>query len=42
MPNTIGLPLFEIASMLVRLNHLTCFIVNANHSIARAAETAGL
>jgi len=26
-------PLFEIANVLVRLDHVTRFIVNANHSI---------
>ena len=29
-------PLFELASVLVRLNHVASFIVNANHSIVRA------
>ena len=28
------LPLFEISRVLVRLDHVACFIVNANHSIA--------
>jgi hypothetical protein len=27
------LPLFEIARVLMRLNQVACFIVNANHSI---------
>jgi hypothetical protein len=27
------LPLFEIALVLVRLNHVASFIVNANHSV---------
>jgi hypothetical protein len=26
-------PLFELASVLMRLDHVACFIVNANHSI---------
>jgi hypothetical protein len=26
-------PLFELARVLVRLNHVACFIVNANHSM---------
>jgi hypothetical protein len=26
-------PLFEIASVLMRLDHVACCIVNANHSI---------
>jgi hypothetical protein len=26
-------PLFEIASVLVRLNHVARFIVNANHGV---------
>jgi hypothetical protein len=33
MPNTIGSPLFEIARVLVRLNHVARFIVNVNHRI---------
>jgi len=33
MPNTIGSPLFEIARVLVRFDHMATFIVNANHSI---------
>jgi len=28
--------LFEIARLLVRLNHVACFIVNANHSVVAA------
>jgi hypothetical protein len=28
-----ALPLFEIANVLVRLNHVASFIVNANHRI---------
>ena len=31
-------PLFELARVLVRLDHVASFIVNANHSIMRAAE----
>jgi hypothetical protein len=31
------LPLLEIARVLMRLNHVASFIVNANHSIMRAA-----
>jgi hypothetical protein len=31
------LPLFEIALVRVRLDHVACFIVNANHSAIRAA-----
>jgi hypothetical protein len=31
------LPLFEIARVLVRFDHVACFIVNANQSIMRAA-----
>ena len=31
-------PLFELARVLVRLDHVARFIVNANHSIMRAAE----
>ncbi len=27
---------FEIARSLVRLNHVACFIVNANHSVVAA------
>jgi hypothetical protein len=33
----IALPLFELARVLVRLNHVARFIVNANHRIMRAA-----
>jgi hypothetical protein len=33
MPNTIGSPLFEIARVLVRLDHIARIIVNANHGI---------
>src|SRR5689334_14623983 len=29
--------LFEVAFVLVRLNHVTRFVVNANHSIMRSA-----
>jgi len=32
------LPLFELARVLVRLNHVASFIINANHSIVWAAE----
>jgi len=32
------LPLFEIARVLGRLDYVSRIIVNANHSIARAAE----
>ncbi|SRR6266581_1081330 len=32
-----SLPLFEIARVLVRLDHVAWFIVNANHGIVRAA-----
>ena len=28
-----GLPLFEIASVLARVDHVARFIVNANHSV---------
>ncbi len=31
-------PLFEIARVLVRLDHVPSFIVNANHRVMRAAE----
>ena len=31
-------PLFEVGRVLVRLDHIASFIVNANHSIMRAAE----
>ena len=33
MPNAIGLPLFELALVLVRLDHVAGIIVNADHSI---------
>ena len=33
MSNTIGSPLFELARVLMRCNHLARFIVNANYSI---------
>jgi hypothetical protein len=33
MPNTIGSPLFELARVLVRLNHIARVIVNPNHGI---------
>ena len=29
-------PLFELACVLVRLNHIASFIVNANHSVVAA------
>jgi hypothetical protein len=32
IPNVIGSPLFEIARVLVRLDHIASVIVNANHS----------
>jgi hypothetical protein len=32
-----ALPLFELAHMLVRFNHVASFIVDANHSIMGAA-----
>jgi hypothetical protein len=32
-----ALPLFEIASVFVRLDHVPSFIVNANHGIMRPA-----
>jgi len=35
-------PFFEISRVLVRFYLVARFVVNANHSIARAAETAGL
>jgi len=35
------LPLFEIASVLVRLNHVAPFIENANYGIMRTAEKLG-
>jgi hypothetical protein len=28
-----SLPLFEIARLLVRLDHVASFIINANHSV---------
>jgi hypothetical protein len=31
--NKIALPLFEIARVLVRFDHVASFIVNANHSV---------
>jgi hypothetical protein len=34
-----GLPLFEIARVLVRLNHVASFIVNANHRNNRVNPT---
>jgi len=34
-------PLFEIALVLVRLDHVARCIVNTNHRVVRAAETAG-
>jgi hypothetical protein len=34
--------LFEIARMLVGLHHVARFIVNANHSIMRAAVKVGV
>jgi hypothetical protein len=27
------LPLFEVSRVLVRFNHIACFILNANHGI---------
>jgi hypothetical protein len=33
MPNTITSPLLEIALVLVRLDHIARFIINANHVI---------
>jgi hypothetical protein len=33
MPNLIRSRLFEIARVLVRLDHVACFIVNADHGI---------
>jgi hypothetical protein len=33
MPNTIGSPLFELARVLVRFDHVASIIVNANHGI---------
>jgi hypothetical protein len=33
MPNTIGSPLFELALVLVRLDHVARFIVSADHRI---------
>jgi len=33
MPNMIASPLFEIARVLVRRDHVASIIVNANHSI---------
>ena len=35
-------PLFEIARVLVRLDHVASVIVNANHSIMCAAVMAGV
>jgi len=35
-------PLFEIANVLVRLNHIASFIVNPDQSIMCTAETADL
>ena len=33
MPNTIGSPHFEIASVLVRVDHIASFVVNANQGV---------
>jgi hypothetical protein len=33
-----SLPLFELTGVLVRLNHVASFIVNANHSVMGTAE----
>jgi hypothetical protein len=33
----VNAPPFELAGVLVRFNHVACFIVNANHSIVRPA-----
>jgi hypothetical protein len=33
IPNMIRLPLFEIASVLVRFNYVASFVVYANHSV---------
>jgi len=33
MPNMIASPLFEIARVLVRFNHIANVIVNVNHDI---------
>jgi len=38
MPKTS--PLFELARVLVRLDHVARFIINANHSIVRFGRTA--
>jgi hypothetical protein len=35
-------PLFEIASVLVRLDHVASVIINANHGIVGAAEKLGV
>jgi hypothetical protein len=35
-------PFFEIASVVVCFDHIARFIVNANHSIVRAAEKLGV
>jgi len=32
------LPLFEIARVFVRFNHIVSFIVNANNGVARSAS----
>jgi hypothetical protein len=38
LANKKRLPLFEIGGVLVRFNHVACFIVNANQAIMPAAE----
>jgi len=38
MPNTIALPLFEIAFVLVRLDYFVRVIVNANDGIMRVLK----
>jgi hypothetical protein len=37
MPNTIGSQLFEIARVLVRLDHVARFVKNADHRVMSAA-----
>jgi len=39
---TKNLRLFELARVVVRLDHRASFIVNANHSMVRAAEKLGV
>jgi len=34
-------PRFEIASVLVRFNHIAPFVVNANHGMVGTTEPAG-